>query len=53
LRILADENISPVVVAALEADGHDVLAVADAMRAASPEGRIARAAFGAKLALTQ
>ncbi len=53
MRILTDENISPVIVAALEAAGHDVVAVATMMPGASDEAVIARAASDGRVLVTE
>ena len=53
MRLLTDENISPVIVAALEAAGHDVLAVTIEMPAAQDEAVVERAVAEARILVTE
>ena len=53
MRILTGENISPVIVVALEAAGHDVLAVTTAMPAAPDDAVMERAVAEGRVLVTE
>ncbi|MBP6012874.1 MAG: DUF5615 family PIN-like protein [Alphaproteobacteria bacterium] len=53
MRLLTDENISPVIVAALEAAGHDVLAVAKEMPSAPDPAIMERAIVEQRILITE
>lgn len=53
MLILTDENISPVIVTALEAAGHDILAAATAMSGASDKAIVERANADGRILVTE
>lgn len=52
MRLLADENIAPVVIDALRSAGHDVVAVRDVARGASDDGVLVVAVRERRIVLT-
>lgn len=53
MRLLTDENLSPVIAAALEAAGHDVLTVIDATPAAHDEDVVKLAIVEGRVLVTE
>lgn len=53
MKLLTDENISPIIVAALKAAGHDVIAVTEAMPGATDETIMRRAIAEQRILVTE